>query len=142
MTAARPVAADLFEGEGAGTRLIGTRCASCGALYFPQTLSCRNPDCREKAVGPERLPQQGVLYSVTVQRYRPPPLFRMDDWAPYALGLVDLGEGLRVMGMLIGFDPEALAIGLPVRLTTGMLYADEEGAPVFTYMFAPVETPA
>ena len=142
MIAARPVAAGLFEGEGQEARPIGTRCASCGALYFPQTPSCRNPDCREKAVGPERLPAHGVLYSFTVQRYRPPPLFRTDDWAPYALGLVDLGEGLRVMGMLTGVDPEALAIGLPVRLTTGMLYADEEGAPVLTYMFAPVETQA
>ena len=46
------------------------------------------------------------------------------------------------MGLLTGGDPEALAIGLPVKLTTGMLYADEEGAPVLTYMFAPVEAQA
>ena len=44
-----PVAAGLFEGTGNSARLIGTRCTSCGSHYFPKTLSCRNPQCQEKA---------------------------------------------------------------------------------------------
>ena len=88
-------------------------------------------------MGPEHLPAKGALHSFTVQRYRPPSLFRMDDWAPYAIGLVDLGEGLRVMSMLTGAGIGALAIGMPMRLTTAALYADDEGTPVLTYAFAP-----
>lgn len=47
-----------------------------------------------------RLPSAGTLYSFTVQRYQPPPLFRIDDWSPYAIEVVDLEDGLQVMGMI------------------------------------------
>ena len=43
-----------------------------------------------------------------MQAYRPPALFAMDNWAPYALGLVELPEGLRVMAMLTGRAPRSL----------------------------------
>ena len=137
MTTGRPVAEGLFVEDQNGPRLVGSRCTACGALYFPQALSCRNPDCRPKTVEPALLPDRGALHSYTVQRYRPPPLFRMDDWAPYAIGAVDLGEGLRVMGMLSGVALDAIRIGMRLRLVTQPLYRDAEGGAVLTYGFAP-----
>ena len=131
------VADGLFELSDDGPRLIGSRCVSCGTLYFPRAPSCRNPRCPDKIVERTLLPARGTLFSYTVQRYRPPPLFRVDDWSPYALGLVDLGEGLRVMGMLTGIAPDAIEIGMPVRLVVEPLYADAEGRAVITYKFAP-----
>jgi uncharacterized protein len=133
-----PVAQGLFRNEGAGPRLIGTRCASCGAHYFPTSLSCRNPRCREKQVEEVLLSPRGTLYSHTLQAYRPPPLFRMEPWAPYAIGLVELPEGLRVMGMLTGCEPDAWEIGASVELTLEALYRDEQGHEVMTYKFRPV----
>ena len=67
-----PVAAGLFEGTGNSARLIGTRCTSCGTHYFPKTLSCRNPQCLEKATQDVLLSREGTLYSYTVQHYQPP----------------------------------------------------------------------
>ena len=54
-----PVAAGLFEGTGNSAHLIGTRCTSCGSHYCPKTLSCRNPQCLEKAT------QDMLLYVFT-----------------------------------------------------------------------------
>ena len=111
-----PVVEGLFESTDSGVYLIGTRCRSCGALYFPVTLSCRNPDCKEKVVETMRLPRTGVIYSYTLQHYRPPPLFRMEPWAPYALASIEFEGGLRVMGMVTGAPPDALVIGMPVEV--------------------------
>ncbi|MFO7552481.1 MAG: OB-fold domain-containing protein [Haliea sp.] len=82
----------------------------------------------------------GILYSYTIQRYRPPPLFRMDDWEPYALGLVELPEGIRVMGMLSGFDLDNIRIGERVRLVSACLYTEPALGEVMTYKFTPVTT--
>lgn len=138
MNAAVPVADNLFEVDEAGPHLIGSRCTGCGTLYFPQALNCRNSHCPDKRVGPEHLPARGTLISYTVQRYRPPPLFRMDDWAPYAIGLVDLGEGVEVMGMLTGVELDEIRIGDAVHLVLERLYFDEGRGDVVTYKFAPV----
>ena len=131
------VADGLFALHGDEPRLIGTRCTACDTVYFPQAPSCRNPDCREKTIERAMLPTRGILVSYTVQRYQPPSLFRIDDWQPYAIGLVDLGDGLEVMGMLSGFALDGIAIGTPVRLVAEPLYVDAERGPVLTYKFAP-----
>ncbi len=135
--AARPVAAGLFELTGDQPRLIGSRCTACGTACFPQALSCRNPACDAKTIERTLLPPHGTLYSYTVQGYRPPPLFRQDDWAPYAIGVVELDGGLRVMGMLSGCALDAIEIGMPLRLGVTRLYADDEGHDVLTYVFRP-----
>jgi uncharacterized OB-fold protein len=133
-----PVAENLFQGEGRDTRLIGTLCRSCGTHYFPKSLSCRNPQCREKVIEDTLLGPSGILYSYTVQIYRPPALFRMDPWEPYAIGMVELGQGLRVMGMLTGCALDAIQIGMALELTVETLYRDEQGRDVATYKFRPV----
>lgn len=128
-----PVAAGLFEGDGESARLLASRCAGCGSHYFPRALSCRNPACRDKRLEDTTLSPQGTLYSYTLQCYRPPALFRMDDWKPYAVGLVELPEGIRIMGMVSGLMPGPLSIGQPVRLSIDALYRDEQGREVTTY---------
>lgn len=136
-TAQKFVVDGIVEPTPDGPRLLGSRCNGCGTLYFPQKPSCPNPACTTKAPAPAYLPDCGTLYSYTIQRYQPPPLFRMDYWAPYILGLVDLGEGLRVMGMLTGIAESDVRIGMPLRLVTEPLFRDDFGNQVHTYKFAP-----
>ncbi|WP_051471191.1 Zn-ribbon domain-containing OB-fold protein [Patulibacter minatonensis] len=130
-----PVAEDLFEQGADGVGLIGTRCAGCGAHYFPVSLSCRNPVCDDKRTVRTTLGRTGTLYSWTVQHYRPPALYRADEWEPYAVGLVEVPEGLRVLAKLIGRDTDALEVGMPVRLVTSPLYTDADGRRVDTYAY-------
>ncbi len=134
-----PVAEGLFEVQPEGPRLVGSRCASCDTLYFPVALSCRNPHCAEKRVEPALLPNRGALLSYTIQHYQPPPPFRMDNWQAYAIGLIDLGAGLEVMGMLTGVSFDALRIGMPLRMVVETLYTDAERGAVATYKFAPAD---
>ena len=132
-----PVAEGLFEMAGGEPRLVGARCLDCQALYFPQTGFCCNPQCQGKRVERFLLPGRGMLHSFTIQRYRPPALFRMDDWSPYAIGLVDLGEGLQVMAMLSEIALDEIRIGMALRLVFEPLYTDAERGQVLTYKFAP-----
>ena len=132
-----PVAEDLFRVSADGAALVGSRCTGCGSYYFPKSLSCRNPACDEKSVKDVLLGRRGRLYSYTVQSYQPPPLFRMEPWAPYAIGLVELPEGLRVLAMLTGFALDDIRIDTPVELVVEPLHTDAEGRTVLTHKYAP-----
>ena len=132
-----PVAEGLFVVDKGTPRLIGSRCRGCGAVYFPQALSCRNPHCRTKVLERALLPRAGKLLSYTIQRYQPPPLFRVDDWAPYPIGLIDLGDGVQVMGILTGMRHDDIQIGMTLRLVIDLLFTDAVRGSVTTYKFAP-----
>lgn len=139
--ASTPVAQGLFEFVAGQPKLIGSRCLSCDTIYFPQALGCRNPECLNKSVEQTYLPHHGTLYSYTIQRYQPPPLFRMDNWSPYALGLVDMNDGLQVMGMLTGVALDEIIIGMPLKLVVEPLYANAENGETLTYKFGPADVP-
>lgn len=135
-----PVAEGLFEITDDGqVALVGSRCAACDTHYFPQALGCRNPACDATTVERVLLGRRGRLHSFTVQHYQPPALFRMNPWQPYAIGLVEIEEGLKVMAMLSDVDLESLEIDTPLRLATERLYEDEAGHDVLTYAYAPYE---
>lgn len=129
-----PVVEGLFEAEAGVPRLNGSRCVGCGAVYFPASSNCRNPECHDPHVAPALIGGRGELYSYTVQNYRPPPLFQMEPWAPYAIGLVDLADGLRVMAML-SVPVEDIHIGMPVRLAVRTLFNTNESGEVTTHVF-------
>lgn len=133
-----PVVDGLFDCTDGVPALVGARCALCGTHYFPRRARCSNPACAGHELEAVRLAGRGTLYSYSVQAYRPPPLFGMEPWAPYAIGLVDLPEGVRVMGMLTGFAREDLRIGAEMELRLEPLRREPDGRAVLTYKFAPV----
>jgi uncharacterized OB-fold protein len=135
--AARPVVEEILANEDGRAQLVGIACQDCGTIYFPAALSCRNPACDGKTVVPWRLDGGGVLFSYTIQRYRPPTLFALEPWEAYAIGAVDLAGGVRVLGMIrVPFDQ--LHPGLAVRLSTSRLSDGDEG-PTVTHVFVPAE---
>jgi uncharacterized OB-fold protein len=111
--------------------LVGSRCTSCGTHTFPVQAGC--PRCggdTESAA----LPSTGALWSWTVQRVRPKPPYRgPDEFAPFAVGYVDLGPVL-VESRLEGRPVDAWRIGEPVQLTVGR--PDAGGTPR-SYAFEP-----
>ena len=130
------LAEDLFDVTDGGPALLGSRCAGCGTHAFPQVPTCRNPACPGQDVAPARLGRTGRLWSWTVQAYRPPPLFQVDDWEPYAIGLVEVPEGLRVLALLTGCPVEELAVDLPLELVLHPL-SERDGRRTTTYAYAP-----
>ena len=65
----------------------------------------------------------GTVYSSTVVRNKPP----VED---YNVALIDLAEGVRMMGRVIGVDPGAVTIGMAVRAEIGEI--DGKPAVLFT----------
>ena len=98
--APRPVVDDILKVDEASPHLLGSVCQDCETVYFPPVLSCRNPACKGKSILPSLVGREGVIFSYTIQRYRPPALFALDPWEPYAIGSVDLAGGVRVLGII------------------------------------------
>ena len=133
-----PVIEGLFTWPSADPRLIGTRCLSCNSYFFPRKQSCGNPKCKEKKIEDTLLSTEGKLWTYTVMRYPPVPPFRSDREPPYPVGVVELPEGIRVLGLLTGCEPEELEAGMDMKMVIDALYRDEDGQPVLTWKFKPV----
>jgi len=133
-----PVIEGLFTLDAEDPKLIASRCLSCGTYFFPETISCANPQCAGKKVERAFLSRRGKLWSYTVQYYPPPPPFKArEPFTPYGIGLVELPERIRVLGMLTESDPDSLQVGMEVELILETMY-EEEGKEVVSWKFRPV----
>lgn len=82
---------------------------------------------------------RGTLWSCAIQDYPPPAPIRYDEpYVPYAMGVVDLAEGLRVLGRLGTDDPKSMQVGMDVELILDTLCHDKEGNEVITWKFRPM----
>jgi len=112
-------------------RLVGARCEACDTHTFPAQSAC--PRC-SAGMTVVALPRSGQLWSWTVQRTRPKPPYRgPDEFAPFAVGYVDLGP-VRVEARLEQNPVEAWRIGDQVQLVAGE--PDDDGN-VWSYRFVP-----
>lgn len=131
-----PVIDGLFDITGE-VALIASVCTSCDAIYLPTTSRCHDPRCPGTEVTTRLVGQSGVLLSWTRQIYQPPAPFRMQDWSPHLIGLIEIENGVQVLGMLATDDETALGYRCEMILTTRSLYSNDAGEDVVTYAFAP-----
>ncbi|MFH8464991.1 bifunctional MaoC family dehydratase N-terminal/OB-fold nucleic acid binding domain-containing protein [Streptomyces sp. NPDC017991] len=91
-------------------RLLIQRCEKCETLRFPWLPGCNSCGCLEwdtvEAAG------EGTVYSYVVMHHPPFPAFD----PPYAVGLVELVEGVRMISNVVGVPHDRVRIGMPVRL--------------------------
>lgn len=90
--------------------LLFQRCPSCGqAQFYPRGVctACGADPVFERASG------QGVVYTFTVVRQMGGKPFR--ELLPYVVAMVELPEGVRMMGNVTGCNPEDVRIGMPVE---------------------------
>jgi uncharacterized OB-fold protein len=138
-----PAVEGLFTWPSDAPRLIAGHCMGCGTYSFPYYATCINPDCRDRRVEKATLSGKGTLWTYTVHYYRPPPPFVCPEpFTPFAIGVVELPEGLKVMGMVTGCDPESLQIGAAMQLVIDTLETDAAGTELLTWKFAPCEEPS
>jgi uncharacterized OB-fold protein/acyl dehydratase len=98
----------------AGTRageLRIQRCGGCGALRHPPGPACQSCGSVGKAEY-QLAAGTGTVYSYVVHRHPPVPGKEL----PIVIALVELTEGVRMLGELTGIEPADVAIGLPVRV--------------------------
>src|SRR3954449_6039998 len=111
--------------------LLGSRCASCGTVFFPKIDGfCRNPACQGTEFEQVELSRRGTVWSYTDAQYQPPPPYipRTDPYEPFALAAVELPEGLVVLGQVAdGYGVRDLRVGAEAELVVETLYTDQDG---------------
>ncbi|MDN0199427.1 OB-fold domain-containing protein [Streptomyces sp. S.PNR 29] len=91
-------------------RLLIQRCAGCAALRFPWLPGCNA--CGSPDWDTVEASGDGTVYSYVVMHHPPFPAFD----PPYAVGLIELTEGVRMISNVVGVPYDKVRIGLPVRL--------------------------
>ncbi|WP_420037924.1 bifunctional MaoC family dehydratase N-terminal/OB-fold nucleic acid binding domain-containing protein [Streptomyces sp. cg28] len=105
-------------------KLLVQRCTDCATLRFPWLPGCNA--CGGQEWDTVEASGEGTVFSYVVMHHPPFPAFD----PPYAVGLIELAEGVRMVSNVIGVPYDKVRIGLPVRLE--FLRADEEWElPVF-----------
>jgi uncharacterized OB-fold protein/acyl dehydratase len=94
------------------------RCTSCGKLRHPPRPMC--PYCNSLDWDYVVSAGNGEVYSFVVH-HRPEVPGREH---PFAVALVQLDEGTRIVGNIVGADPNDVHVGLPVRVS---FEANEQG---------------
>jgi uncharacterized OB-fold protein len=108
-----PDTAFFWAGTAAGELRL-QRCDGCGALRHPPGPMC--PSCGTMATGPTGTGYvvaagTGEVYSYVVHHHPPVPGKKL----PIVIALVQLPEGVRMVGELLGAGPDQVRIGLPVH---------------------------
>ncbi|MGH2793842.1 MAG: bifunctional MaoC family dehydratase N-terminal/OB-fold nucleic acid binding domain-containing protein [Actinomycetota bacterium] len=99
----------FWKGAADGELLI-QRCTSCKALRHPPRTMCG--ECASLEWDTIRSTGRGEIFSHVVVHHPPVPGFEM----PYAVALVALEEGTRLVTSIVGVDPTEVRIGMPVEV--------------------------
>lgn len=86
-------------------------CRACETRVFYPRLVC--PECLSEDLDWAEVSGEATIHALTVV-HRAAAAFRDD--LPFAVALVDLAEGPRMMTRILADDPGALRIGDPVRV--------------------------
>jgi uncharacterized OB-fold protein len=125
-----PAAPGWFTLDEQDPRLLGSRCTSCGAIFFPRESSfCRNPACAGREFEEVPLGRRGRLWSATDNHYAPPaPYVSADPFEPYAIAAVELEtEKMVVLGQVVpGVGARDLEVGQEMELVLGTLFEDAD----------------
>ncbi|MEV8020515.1 bifunctional MaoC family dehydratase N-terminal/OB-fold nucleic acid binding domain-containing protein [Streptomyces sp. NPDC086554] len=101
--------AGFWEGV-ARHQLLIQRCSDCRALRFPWLPGCNA--CGSLEWDTVEASGRGTVYSYVVMHHPPFPAFD----PPYAVALIDLAEGVRMVSNVVGVPSDKVRIGQPVRL--------------------------
>jgi hypothetical protein len=107
-------------------RFLVQRCTTCGnAIAYPREVC---PFCAGTALEWEPSPGTGTLYAFTVEHKLPNPV--EPGSGPYAVGLIDLDEGVRVMSNVVNCAVDAIVVGMPLQVAWEPL-SDGRHLPLF-----------
>ncbi len=107
---ATPETAHFWAGAREGELRL-QRCDDCGHVYFPPRPFC--PSCGSRSVRVFAASGRATLHSYVIN-HRPAPGFE----APYAIAVVELAEGPRMMTNIVDCPqtPEALVLDMALEV--------------------------
>ena len=105
-------------------RLLIQRCTACDTLRFPWLPGCNA--CGAPEWDTVEAGGTGTVFSYVVMHHPRFPAFS----PPYATGLIELAEGVRIISDVVDVPYDKVRIGMPVQLEF-RAYDDELVLPVF-----------
>lgn len=113
-------------------RLKAVVCESCGADFLTRRNACAS--CGKTDFGVKLLGTEGTVVAFTVVHRAAPGVP-----VPFVSAIVRLDDGPIVQSNLVGVDPDPdrLALGTGVRLTTFVAGTDDNGVEAVAYAFTP-----
>lgn len=94
----------------ATARFEAARCTDCGHVFLPPGPVC--PRCWSDRLDRHHLSGDGEVATFTVYRQQ----YHPDFPPPYVIAVIALREGPRMVSNVVACAPEAVRIGMPVRL--------------------------
>jgi len=128
----RVVREGLFDWPSENPSLVGARCKKCKEVFFPKRFIC--PICfQEDTLEEIHLSRKGKLYTFCILERGP-----MGFDPPYAVGYIDLPEGVRIYSILTEADMKKLEIGMEMELVIESIRKTSDGEEIIGYKFKPV----
>jgi uncharacterized protein len=113
-------------------KLMAGRCLKCGKIHLPPRLLCDN--CYGQQFEWMQISGKGKLVTYTVIHVAPQ---QFQALTPYAVGIVQLENGLRIPGMISGLTQEQLKIGMELTLDFGTCSTSQAWPQWQRYCFKP-----
>jgi len=137
---ARALATEVSTWPDEDPQLIGSRCGACGATTWPKQDHC--PRCSGPDMTELLLPRRGTLVAWTTQGFVPKLPYAgggtAEGFETFGVGLVQLGDVVRVEARLTENDPAKLRFGMDVELAMVPFYVEDDGTEIITWAFRPV----
>jgi len=114
-------------------RLEAKKCKKCGIVLFPPRLIC--PECKGREFEDTKLAEKGKVLTYTIIRVPP---HQFVDQAPFAVGIAELDDGVKLTGQIVDCDFEDLKIGQRVKIEFRKIFDEgEAGILCYGYKFVP-----
>jgi len=95
-------------------KLMAGKCRKCGKIHLPPRPLC--DECFSQEFEWVKVSGKGKLLTYTVIHIAPQ---QFQAIAPYAVGIVQLENGLKIPGMITGATQEQLKIGMELTIDFG-----------------------
>ena len=110
-------------------RLEAGKCKKCGQIYFPPRLICS--ECKSNQFETIKLNPEGKLLTYTIIRIASD---KFSIQAPYAVGIIELNDGVKLTTQLADVDFDKIKIGMKLKLVFRKIQ-DEGAAGLHCYGF-------
>lgn len=116
---------------GSSPHLVANECTKCGARYFDRRNACAS--CFATDFKKVEVATDGIVRSFTIVTFAAPGVP-----VPFVAGIIDCG-GTSVRANVINVEatPEAVTLGMKVRLATYSLGLDDNGVEAIGFGFEP-----
>ncbi|MBL4906216.1 MAG: OB-fold domain-containing protein [Sneathiella sp.] len=102
-------------------------CVTCQTTWHYPRPAC--PGCGSRSYQWIMASGTGIINTFTIVHHAPTPELKSET--PYVVAMIDLEEGARMTGTVIGMAPLDCQIGDPVIIEIPTSEAGEPGMPVF-----------